>query len=217
MQQDEDVTTIDETTAGEIHAGTDNTAATDAAPDTTATADPAQGSDLEAELAAARGEIETLRDQALRALADAENTRRRTQKELADTRAYAVSKFAESLLSVADNLGRALATAPDTLRGDAAFDAFVTGVEMTERELASALERHSVIRVGAPGDRFDPALHQAVAQIPSDEIASGAIAQVFQPGYVLSGRTLRAAMVAVSAGPGPAPGPKPVTGDGEAG
>jgi molecular chaperone GrpE len=157
------------------------------------------GEKLVARLAEAEAEIAALKDQALRALAEQENVRRRAQKDMADARAYAVSKFAESLLSVADNLGRALATAPETLKGDAAFDAFLTGVEMTERELLAAFERHGLKRVGGPGDKFDPAIHQAVAQIPSDAPA-GDIAQVFQPGYVLSGRTLRAAMVAVSAG-----------------
>lgn len=158
------------------------------------------GAQLVARLEAAEAENAALKDQALRALAEAENVRRRTQKEMADARAYAVSKFAESLLTVADNLGRALATAPEALKGDPAFDGFLTGVNMTERELLAAFERAGLKRVGEPGERFDPAFHQAVAQIPSD-VAAGDIAQVFQPGYVLSGRTLRAAMVAVSAGP----------------
>jgi molecular chaperone GrpE len=158
------------------------------------------GAQLVARLEAAEAENAALKDQALRALAEAENVRRRTAKETTDARAYAVSKFAESLLTVADNLGRALATAPETLKGDAAFDSFLTGVEMTERELLAAFERAGLKRVGEVGDRFDPTFHQAVAQIPSD-VPSGDIAQVFQPGYVLSGRTLRAAMVAVSAGP----------------
>jgi molecular chaperone GrpE len=161
--------------------------------------EPDFGAQLVARLEEAQAEIATLKDQALRALAEQENVRRRAQKEMVEARAYAVSRFAESLLSVADNLGRALQTAPETFKGDAAFDSFLTGVEMTERELLTAFERHGLKQVGAPGDKFDPAIHQAVAQIPSD-LPAGDIAQVFQPGYVLSGRTLRAAMVAVSAG-----------------
>jgi molecular chaperone GrpE len=176
----------------------------EAAPDVGADGEAGHGEDFGAELVArlqaAEAEVAQLKDAALRAMAEAENVRRRTQKEIADTRAYAVSKFADSLLSVADNLGRALSTAPEALKGDPAFDGFLTGVQMTERELLAAFERHGLTRVGAKGDRFDPAVHQAVAQVPSD-VAAGDIAEVFQPGYVLAGRTLRAAMVAVSAGP----------------
>jgi molecular chaperone GrpE len=157
------------------------------------------GALLVAKLQAAQAEIETLKDAGLRALAESENIRRRAEREKADARLYAIDKFARDLLSVADNLGRAISTAPEAFKGDAAFDGYVTGVEMTERELQGAFERHGLTRVGAKGDKFDPALHQAVAQIPSD-VPAGEIAEVFQPGYVLAGRTLRAAMVAVSAG-----------------
>jgi molecular chaperone GrpE len=157
------------------------------------------GAMLVAKLQAAQAEIETLKDAGLRALAESENIRRRAEREKTDARLYAIDKFARDLLSVADNLGRAISTAPEAFRGDAAFDGYVTGVEMTERELQGAFERHGLTRVGAKGEKFDPALHQAVAQIPSD-LPAGEIAEVFQPGYVLAGRTVRAAMVAVSAG-----------------
>jgi molecular chaperone GrpE len=157
------------------------------------------GALLVAKLQAAQAEIETLKDAGLRALAESENIRRRAEREKTDARLYAIDKFARDLLSVADNLGRAITTAPEAFKGDAAFDGYVTGVEMTERELQGAFERHGLTRVGAKGDKFDPAFHQAVAQIPSD-LPAGEIAEVFQPGYVLGGRTLRAAMVAVSAG-----------------
>lgn len=145
-----------------------------------------------------------LKDQVLRAMAEAENVRRRTDREKADARAFALDRFASDLLSVADNFDRAVATAPDALRGDPAFDGFVTGIDMTGRELQTVLERHGIKRVGQKGEKFDPAIHQAVSQMPSDEIASGDVAEVFQAGYVLNGRTLRAAMVVVSAGPGAA-------------
>ena len=157
------------------------------------------GALLVAKLQAAQAEIETLKDAGLRALAEGENIRRRAEREKTDARVYAIDKFARDLLSVADNLGRAVLTAPDSFKGDAAFDGYVTGVEMTERELQGAFERHGLQKIGAQGDKFDPTFHQAVAQIPSD-LPAGEIAQVFQPGYVLGGRTLRAAMVAVSAG-----------------
>jgi molecular chaperone GrpE len=143
-----------------------------------------------------------LKDQVLRAMAEAENVRRRTDREKADARAFALDRFASDLLSVADNFDRAVATAPEALRGDPAFDGFVTGIDMTGRELQTVLERHGIKRVGQKGEKFDPAIHQAVSQMPSDEIASGDVAEVFQAGYVLNGRTLRAAMVVVSAGPG---------------
>lgn len=154
---------------------------------------------LVAKLQAALAEIETLKDAGLRALAESENVRRRAEREKTEARNYAIDKFARDLLPVADNLGRAISTAPEALKGDPAFDGFVTGVDMTQRELLNAFERHGLSRVGAKGDKFDPSIHQAVAQIPSD-MAAGDVAEVFQPGYVLAGRTLRAAMVAVSAG-----------------
>jgi molecular chaperone GrpE len=157
------------------------------------------GALLVAKLQAALAEIETLKDAGLRALAEGENIRRRAEREKTDARLYAIDKFARDLLSVADNLGRAITTAPEAFKGDPAFDGYVTGVEMTERELQGAFERHGLSQVGAKGDKFDPGVHQAVAQIPSD-VAAGEIAEVFAPGYVLGGRTLRAAMVAVSAG-----------------
>jgi molecular chaperone GrpE len=157
------------------------------------------GALLVAKLQAAQAEIETLKDAGLRALAESENVRRRAEREKTDARLYAIDKFARDLLSVADNLGRAVSTAPEAFKGDPAFDGYVTGVEMTERELLGVFERHGLSRVGTKGDKFDPAFHQAVAQIPSD-VPAGEIAEVFQPGYVLGGRTLRAAMVAVSAG-----------------
>lgn len=157
------------------------------------------GALLVAKLQAALAEIETLKDAGLRALAEGENIRRRAEREKTDARLYAIDKFARDLLSVADNLSRAISTAPEAFKGDASFDGYVTGVEMTERELQGAFERHGLQKIGAQGDKFDPTFHQAVAQIPS-AVPAGEIAQVFQPGYVLGGRTLRAAMVAVSAG-----------------
>lgn len=148
-------------------------------------------------LAAAQEEIAALKDRLLRAAAEAENARKRAERQAADARAYAIDRFARDLLSVADNLGRALGARP--AQPDPAIAPVLSGLELTERELASVLERHGVVRVGAPGDRFDPNLHQAVAQAPSHHPA-GVIAEVFQPGYRLADRTLRAAMVVVSLG-----------------
>jgi molecular chaperone GrpE len=151
------------------------------------------------DIAALEAELAKARDDMLRALAEAENTRRRAERQAADARAYAIDRFAADLLPVADTLGRALAAAPrDDV--DEGFRNLLTGVELTERALLEAFARHGLKRVGAKGDAFDPNIHQAVAQAPSDQ-SPGIVLEVLQPGYVLGERTLRAAMVLVSAGP----------------
>ena len=147
-------------------------------------------------------ELEMTRDRLLRAVAEADNTRKRAEKEVRDARDYSVSSFAKDMLDISDSLSRAvtavdesaLATVPDSVRN------LVEGVAMTERALLTKMERHGVRKVDPePGDHFDPHKHQAVAQIPSD-YAAGTIAAVMQTGFVIGERTLRAAMVAVSAG-----------------
>jgi len=138
----------------------------------------------------------------LRTLADLDNTRKRAERQVSDARVYAIEKFAGDLLSVSDNLSRALAALTDEDRAalsEAGRNLF-EGIEMTEKELHTALARHGVTVIAAlPGDTFDPNLHQAVANIPSDQ-PNGTIASCFQPGWKIGERTLRAAMVAVSAG-----------------
>lgn len=164
---------------------------------------PGQGpgsDDPAARIAALEAEVTSLKDAALRAMAEAENLRRRTEREKADARAYAVDRFARDLLSVADNLERALASVPQIAREEPAMEGFLTGIDMTGKELVAVFARHGLTRTGTEGEKFDPALHQAVAQIPSETVAAGDIAQVFAAGWVLNGRTIRAAMVAVSAG-----------------
>lgn len=165
---------------------------TNAAPEAEASGAPDVAT-LEAELAKARDEM-------LRALADAENTRRRAERQAADARVYAIDRFAGDLLPIADTLGRALEAAPrDT--ADESVRNLITGLELTERTLVDVFSKHGLKRVGAKGDQFDPKIHQAVAQAPSDQ-PSGVVLEVMQPGYVLGERTLRAAMVLVSAGGG---------------
>jgi molecular chaperone GrpE len=152
------------------------------------------------DVAALEAELAKARDDMLRALAEVENTRRRAERQAAEARAYAIDRFANDLLPVADTLGRALAAAPrDDV--DEGFRNLLTGVELTERAMLDAFGRHGLKRVGAQGDMFDPNIHQAVAQAPSDQPA-GVVLEVMQPGYVLGDRTLRAAMVLVSAGGG---------------
>lgn len=155
------------------------------------------------DVATLQAELAKAKDEKLRALADAENTRRRAERQAAEARAYAIDRFAQDLLPIADTLERALMAAPrDDL--DEGFRNLLTGVELTERSLVDAFARHGLKRIGARGEMFDPKVHQAVAQAPGDQPA-GAIQEVLQSGYVLGDRTLRAAMVLVSAGPGGAP------------
>ncbi|MCC5996749.1 MAG: nucleotide exchange factor GrpE [Oceanicaulis sp.] len=147
--------------------------------------------------------IEGLRDQLLRALAEADNARKRAQRDVKDARDYAVTGFARDMLDVADNLSRALGAVSEEARASAgpALMTLLEGVELTERRLTSTLERHGVRKVEpAPGDPLDPNRHQAAATAPAPH-PKGAIAHVMQPGYVIGERTLRAAMVVVSAGP----------------
>ncbi len=151
------------------------------------------------ELAALAEELSKTKDSMLRALADAENTRRRAERQVQEARAYAIDKFATDLLPIADTLARALSAAPrDDL--DEGFRNLLTGVELTERQMVEAFARHGLKRVGTKGEAFDPKVHQAVAQAPADQPA-GTVLEVMQAGYVLGDRTVRAAMVLVSAGP----------------
>ncbi|HEY7800217.1 MAG TPA: nucleotide exchange factor GrpE [Hyphomonadaceae bacterium] len=161
--------------------------------------------DLVAEaVAALEKERDELKDNMLRALAETDNVRKRANRQIEDARVYAVEKFARDLLAVSDNLQRAIDSVPADQRA-ALPDAVRTaleGVELTQKELVTVLARHGVTAIdAAPGAAFDPALHQAVTQIPSAQPA-GSVAQLFQAGWRIGDRTLRAAMVAVSAGPG---------------
>lgn len=159
-----------------------------------------------AELEAANAE---LNDRILRLAAELENTRRRAEREKSDASRYAIASFARELLAVADTFERALENAP--AEGDAAnaeaVSGFVTGVKMTEKTLAAALERHGVKKIDPIGEKFDPNLHQAVAQAPAPGVPAGFVAMTAQPGFVIGERVLRAAMVIVSTG-GDAPAPE---------
>ncbi|WP_409432472.1 nucleotide exchange factor GrpE [Litorimonas sp. RW-G-Af-16] len=150
---------------------------------------------LEAELAA-------LKDQALRAMADAENVKKRAEREVAAARVFGIERFAMDVLSVHDNLSRALQTLDGKAKEDLGDNAknLLDGIELTEKDLIMILSRHGVRAVPGVGAKFDPNVHQAVAQIPSDE-DKGHVATVMQTGFTLGERTLRAAMVAVSTGP----------------
>lgn len=162
--------------------------------------------ELEGQVAAAEAEQAKLKDQALRAMAEAENTRRRIQREAEEKERYALAGFARELATVVDNLRRAVETAPPEARGgDPKFEQFAQGVELTEREFMAILERNGVKRVSPAGQSFDHNLHQAIAQAESAEHPAGTVVQVVQAGYTLHGRLLRPALVVVAKPPGPAP------------
>ena len=187
-----------ETEEPEIAAVEAEDAETDTAEAATEDADPAV-------------EIAGLKDQLLRAMAEVENTKKRAEREMKDTRAYAVTGFARDMLDVADNLSRALSSIDEEARNSAndGLKTLIEGVDLTEKRLLSTLERHGVKKVEPEaGEALDPNVHQAAAQVPAEQ-PKGTIAHVMQPGYVIGDRTLRAAMVVVSAGPAQAPATPP--------
>jgi molecular chaperone GrpE len=153
-----------------------------------------------------------LRDRLLRALADMDNLRKRTDREVADSRIYGISSFARDIVGVADNMRRALdAVAPELRAGaDAGVKALIEGVELTERELLKALEKNGVRQFTPQGEKFDPNRHQAMYEVPDASVPAGSVVQVVQPGYMIGERVLRPAFVGVSKG-----GPKsaPISND----
>ncbi len=153
--------------------------------------------DLADPLGALLGELEEARQQILYAQAETQNVRRRLEKDAADARAYAATGFARDILSVADNLARALEAIPDAMREDEASKGLVVGLEATQRELLSVFERHGIKRIEAVGAMLDPNRHQAMLEIPSDR-DPGTIIQEMQAGYMLKDRLLRPAMVGVA-------------------
>jgi molecular chaperone GrpE len=161
---------------------------------------------VDAEVEALQAEIAALKEQVLRFAADAENTKRRAERETNDARAYAITKFARDLLGVADTFDRALAAAPE---GEGAVKNFVVGVEMTSKELQSAFDKNGLKKIDPPkGEKFDPHKHQAMMEQPGGDVEPGAIIQTLQAGYELLGRLVRPAMVVVAAKVAAAPPPK---------
>src|SRR5215469_12985259 len=143
-----------------------------------------------------------MKDRLLRTLAEMENLRKRTEREIADSRLYSVTSFARDLVVVADNMRRALETVTPELRNnaDGGVKALVDGIELTERELLKALEKNGVRQFTPQGEKFDPNLHQAMFEIPDSTVPAGSVVQVVQPGYMLGDRVLRPALVGVSKG-----------------
>ena len=152
-------------------------------------------------------ELAEAKDRLLRALADMDNMRKRTEREVADARVYGISNFARDILGVADNMHRAMQALDDELRAkaDEATKALLEGVELTERELINVLEKHGVTKVEPLGQKFDPNRHQAMYEIEDASVPSGSVIQVMQAGYLIGERVLRPALVAVSKGGGKPP------------
>ncbi len=169
-----------------------------------ADAAPAQN-DAERDAAAVQAliaENASLKDKVLRTLAEMENLRRRTEKEVADAKAYGVSSFARDMLTFADNLRRALDNVPAEARegADAALKAFVEGIELTERDFLSRLARHGVRKLEPKGQKFDPNFHEALYEAHDESIAPGAVAHVVEEGFAIGDRVLRPAKVGVAKG-----------------
>jgi molecular chaperone GrpE len=148
----------------------------------------------------AQAEIARLKDQLLRTLADAENSRRRAQKEREDTAKFATANFAKEMLGVADNFRRALEAVPKDMRGNETLKNLVTGLEATERQLQAALERFGIKKLEPLGQLFDPNYHRVMMEMENTDQPPGTVVQVLQPGYVIHDRLLREALVAVAKG-----------------
>jgi molecular chaperone GrpE len=193
---------------GEHPAGTDNPLDPAIQSDTIpfpSGADPVAA--LNAENVALAQQVSEAKDRALRALAEMENLRRRTEREVADAKVYGVTSFARDLLNVADNLRRAMDVVPVDLKSseDAGVKGFLDGLDLTERELLKVLGKQGVKRLDPKGQKFDPNLHQAMFEIPDASVPNGTVVQVVQDGFTIGERVLRPALVGVAKG-GPKPG-----------
>ncbi len=143
-----------------------------------------------------------LKDRVLRTLAEMENMRRRTDKEVADAKSYGVTSFARDMLPFADNLHRALANVPEAVResADGTLQTFIQGVELTERDFHSRLARHGVRKIEPDGQKFDPNLHEALFEVPDQSVPHGTVQQVVEHGFTIGERVLRPAKVGISRG-----------------
>ncbi|QFY62183.1 nucleotide exchange factor GrpE [Rhizobium grahamii] len=153
-------------------------------------------------LALLKAENAELRDRYLRLAAEMDNLRRRTEREVKDAKTYSAAGFARDMLAVSDNLRRAIDAVPEEAKaaGDAGLNTLIEGVEMTERSMLSALERHGVRKLEPVGQKFDPNFHQAMFEVPNPEVPNNTVVQVVQAGYTIGERVLRPAMVGVAKG-----------------
>jgi len=153
-----------------------------------------------AEVERLEAEKADLTDRLVRTAAEMENLRKRSEREIADARKYAVTRFATDMLVVGDNLRRTLGAMPVEQReaADESLKALLDGVEMTEREMDRLMEKHGISRIAAKGERFDPHRHQAMFEVPDSTVPPGTVVEVVQEGYQIGDRVLRAAMVGIS-------------------
>ena len=171
-----------------------------------------EASEPNAVIEALNAENSQLKDRVLRTLAEMENLRRRTEREVADAKTYGVTSFARDMLTVVDNLSRALEHLPAEAlaSADPSIRSVIEGVELTARDLEAVLARHGVRRLDPKGQKFDPNFHQAIFEAPDESVPSGTVSQVVQSGWTIGDRVLRPAMVGVSkGGPRPAPNQEP--------
>jgi molecular chaperone GrpE len=157
-----------------------------------------------AALDALMAENAELKDRALRAAAEAENVRKRAEREIADTRSYAIAAFARDMLAATDSLSRALMVVPPEVRetAEGTTKSLIEGIELTEREMQRLLAKHGIRRIEAQDQKFDPHMHQAMFEVPDPSKPEGTVVQVVQEGYAIGDRVLRPAMVGVSKGGG---------------
>lgn len=204
----------DQTSKTGIEAMTDTTARDGAGvePEGQA-AGPAPERTVEDVMNALVSESAEYKDRWLRTLAEMDNLRKRTEREVADARTYGVTAFARDIVGVADNMQRAMQALDEGLRekADAGVKALLDGVELTERELLNVLEKHGVKKIEPTGQKFDPNFHQAMFEVPDPSVPAGTVTQVVQPGYTIGERVLRPALVAIAKG-----GPKVPAGSAEA-
>ncbi|AKQ42277.1 molecular chaperone GrpE [Aurantiacibacter atlanticus] len=148
-----------------------------------------------------REDLDAAKQEVLYSKAETQNVRRRMEKDITDARNYAATGFARDILSVADNLSRAIEAVPEDLREDSKFKGLVAGIQATQREMEKAFEQHGITRIAAMGLPLDPNQHQAMMEIPNDEVEPGTIVQEMQAGYMIKDRLLRPAMVGVAKKP----------------
>lgn len=159
-------------------------------------------SQTEIELETLRAENAELKDRVLRVVAEMENLRKRTVREISDARTYAIADFARDMLSATDNLERALATMPEELRQvtDPAIKSLIEGIEMTDREMQRLMQKNGVRPILSEGEKFDPHKHQAMFEVPNESVPAGTVVQVVQSGFQIGDRVLRPAMVGIAKG-----------------
>jgi molecular chaperone GrpE len=163
--------------------------------------EPVDEGSLDEALGALRADLDAAQQEMLYAKAEVQNVRRRLEKDIQDARAYAATGFARDILSVADNLARALDHVPPEMREDEKLKGFLAGIEATQRELDKVFGLHGISRIAAKGLPLDPNQHQAMLEMPTDEAEPGTVVQEMQAGYMIKDRLLRPAMVAVAKKP----------------